>query len=366
MLISRRTLIGTAVTAALCSRAHAFTSPRFRWEEFCQASLSPSGRVIDASDSRMITTSEGQSYALFFALVAADRTAFGKILDWTENNLCGGDIARRLPAWLWGRTAGTGKSPETWGVLDANNATDADMWIAYSLLEAGRLWNRPELTDKGRAILEQLKALVRPVPQLGRLLLPAAQGFEKNGPVTVFNPSYLPTLLLRRFAREDPFWSPVASAANRLLVRTASNGFAPDWAEFDGHGLHVIRDKDVGSYDAIRVYLWLGMLSRQDPARELLVRQFYPMVRVTQEQGYPPEKVNMATLKFSGRPSVGFSACMLQLLTDVKCADYIRMQMHSARMQADTYYQNCLIMFAQGFDDGAFSFDANGALKLHS
>ncbi|HBC69798.1 MAG TPA: endo-1,4-D-glucanase, partial [Sutterella sp.] len=64
MQFSRRTLLGAAVAAGISGPALAFFNYRFRWAEFCEANLDASGRVIDASDKRMITTSEGQSYAL--------------------------------------------------------------------------------------------------------------------------------------------------------------------------------------------------------------------------------------------------------------------------------------------------------------
>ena len=35
------------------------------------------------AEGRRITTSEGQSYALFFALVNDDRETFARLLDWT-------------------------------------------------------------------------------------------------------------------------------------------------------------------------------------------------------------------------------------------------------------------------------------------
>ena len=37
------------------------------WEQFKKDYISQQGRVIDPGDARKITTSEGQSYAMFFA-----------------------------------------------------------------------------------------------------------------------------------------------------------------------------------------------------------------------------------------------------------------------------------------------------------
>ena len=83
--------------------------------------------MIDRSQEDLRTVSEGQSYALFFALVAQDQKAFDAILNWTENNLSAGDMGKQLPAWIWG------KKGESWGVIDANSASDAHLWIAYAL-----------------------------------------------------------------------------------------------------------------------------------------------------------------------------------------------------------------------------------------
>jgi endo-1,4-beta-D-glucanase Y len=107
------------------------------WDGFKAHLLSADGRVIDASAPRQHTVSEGQAYALFFALVADDRASFERILQWTENNLAQGDFTAQLPAWQWGR-----RDDSSWGVLDANPASDADVWIAYTLGEAGRLWQQ--------------------------------------------------------------------------------------------------------------------------------------------------------------------------------------------------------------------------------
>ena len=61
-----------------------------------------------------ITTSEGQSYALFFALLANDKASFDKLLEWTEVHLSEGDLSTRLPAWQWGIKQNQGQ------ILDSN------------------------------------------------------------------------------------------------------------------------------------------------------------------------------------------------------------------------------------------------------
>ncbi|MFX7052441.1 glycosyl hydrolase family 8, partial [Acinetobacter baumannii] len=80
----------------------------------------------------------GQSYNLLLSLIANDPQRFDQIWSWTRDNMMAPDAANRLPGWLWGQGA-DGK----WQLQDANSASDADLWIAYALLEAARLWQRP-------------------------------------------------------------------------------------------------------------------------------------------------------------------------------------------------------------------------------
>ena len=51
----------------------------------------------------------------------------------------------------------------------------------------------------------------------------------------------------------------------------------------------------VGSYDAIRVYLWLGMLDKDAPGRARLIEHFKPMLDLTVRLGHVPEKVDTIT-----------------------------------------------------------------------
>ena len=110
-------------------------------------------------------TSEGQSYMLFFALANGDRDMFEKVLIATEKHLCKGSFEKNLPAWLF----------ENGAISDDNNALDADLFIAYSLIEAARIFDKPEYLDKSRAILANIaKTSVYEHPVLGKLLIPGS------------------------------------------------------------------------------------------------------------------------------------------------------------------------------------------------
>ena len=171
----------------------------------------------------------GQAYGLFFALVANDRRMFDTILAWTENNLAQGDLSAHLPAWLWGR------APDgAWRVLDANAASDADLWIAYALVEAGRLWHERSYTARGALLAKRvLDVETATVPGLGLTLLPGPTGFKLADGQWRVNPSYSPPQVIRALGArlpDDKRWAALVSSTGRVLLDTAPKGFSPDWA----------------------------------------------------------------------------------------------------------------------------------------
>ena len=342
----KRILLAMVLAGAMSMPAQAWQS----WDAFKSANYE-AGRVIDYNDNRLITTSEGQSYALFFALAAGDKATFETMLKWTETHLSAGDLSKHLPAWLWG------KAPEG-RVIDSNNAVDSDMWIAYCLLEAARLWDEPRYREKGLALLTLLKTQVREIPTLGKVLLPGQYGFEKDGRTTL-NPSYFPLLLLRRFAIEDAYWNDVFEGCLRATLRSSPNGFAPDWVRFEKDG-SIVTEESVGSYNAIRVYLWAGMMSPKDPVRALLKKHFAPMVRLTETMNVPAENVEVNTARANGPGSLGFAACVLPLMDDNKHAALIRTYLTAEPIVKENYYRNVLTLFGLGFDQREFAFDQNG------
>lgn len=351
-------LLAGAMTALLSMADRAAAWPM--WDSFKTVNIDKNFRVIDYSDKRSITTSEGQSYAMFFALVADDRETFAKLLEWTEKNLSKGDITKNLPSWLWGKT-GNG-----WGIIDTNNATDSDLWIAYDLLEAARLWNEPAYEEKARAMMEGLKRDVRDIPNLGKVLLPGGSGFDHPTHVTL-NPSYYPVFILRRLALVDPYWKEVAEGTIRALVRTAPAGFSPDWAKIDKTGKLIApegEDYTLGSYNAIRVYLWAAMTDPSDPSYGVLMKHFDPMRRLTEEMNMPPEKVEILTGKANRAGNAGFGACVLEMLGNSKTADLLRTVIQAEPIIGENYYRNVLMLYGAGFDAGLFRFDREGKLVV--
>ncbi|MCJ8273098.1 MAG: glycosyl hydrolase family 8 [Psychrosphaera sp.] len=121
------------------------------WQAFNKNLITKDGRVVDPSTEFLYTTSEGQSYGLFFALVANNQPLFNKLLHWTQNNLSQGDLTARLPAWQWGK-----RKDDSWGVIDSNSASDSDLWIAYTLLEAGRLFKDKRYTALGKLLSQRI------------------------------------------------------------------------------------------------------------------------------------------------------------------------------------------------------------------
>ena len=94
--LSARALMSLMLVAAVEVDCAGPTWPAL-YQSYVRAFLDNQIRVIDR-DTGDRTTSEGQAYAMFFALVANDRSRFDGLLRWTELNLAAGDLTAQLPA----------------------------------------------------------------------------------------------------------------------------------------------------------------------------------------------------------------------------------------------------------------------------
>ncbi|MGI4813203.1 MAG: cellulose synthase complex periplasmic endoglucanase BcsZ [Janthinobacterium lividum] len=334
------------------------------WNVFANTHVQNDGRVVDFSTPTQQSTSEGQAYALFFALVNNDRAAFDRVLGWTEANLAGGDLRARLPAWQWGRA-----KDGSYTALDRNSASDADTWLAYTLFEAGRLWREPSFLMLARAVTAQIEDReVADLPGFGPMLLPGENGFQLADDVWRLNPSYLPLPVLRLLALQSPDgpWRRLAVNAERFIVAVSPKGFAPDWAAYQtGKGFVVDPVKgDVGSYDAIRVYLWAGITSRGEPLLKPLLAALGGM-NVASLAAAPPEKVATLAGGYTGAAPVGFSAALLpyyKTLGADRALVAAQARVASAAAAPGNYYDNVLTLFGQGWLDGRYRLDGQGRL----
>ena len=352
------------------------------WQAYSQRMIAGDGRVLDRTAGDR-TTSEAQAYAMFFALVANDRPEFDKLLRWTEANLAGNDLTVHLPAWSWG------KNPDgSWKIQDPNPASDADLWIAYDLLEAGRLWREPRYERLGTLVAARIaQQEVAPVPGIGTTLLPGALGFHPDLNTWILNPSYLPPPVLVRLSTAFPEgpWTAVLASLHPILAQGSAGGFAMDWvtggvvigpsispaqlasAQYDATPL--------GSYDAIRVYLWLGLSDKSTPGLKSLLDAASGMAVYLKTHVTPPSSVDGQGRVVATDAPVGFSAAVVPYLQALNLKSQERTQMDRIGAMRDpatglygksaAYYDQNLILFATGFTEGRYHFDREGKLVTH-
>lgn len=339
--------------------------PWLQWDKFAQRHIQADGRVVDFSVANQQSTSEGQSYGLFFALVANDRMRFAAIWRWSRDNLGAG--SDRLPAWQWGK-----RDNGSYGVLDPNSASDSDVWIAYALLEAGRLWQMPDYQKAGMALLAQIKDKeVTDLPKLGKMLLPGPEGFAVGNETWRLNPSYLPLPLLRKLARVDAAgpWNALIVSAQQMIKLSSPQGFVPDWVGFQAAQGFIVDEQThgIGSYDAIRTYLWAGMTDDGDPLAQTWRNSLSGMARYVAANGEPPEKVDTVSGAAEGKGPIGFSASLLPYLQSLKLDTALKNQQQLVQEQWSKntdqgYYNSVLILFGWGWLQGQFRFGADGDL----
>lgn len=352
------------------------------WTEFLKFFVTSDGRVIYSFPPKADSVSEGQSYAMFFALIANDPANFEKIWRWTVLNMFQNDLDTRLPAWLWGQA-----EDGSWKILDAHSASDSDMWLAYLLLEAGRLWQRPDYTAEGNKVLDTVeKYLILNLPNFGKMLSAGRVSFVEPDDRWRVNPSYLPIPLLRRLSELRPNgpWTEIALNTPRLLKATSPKGFAADWVSYvrplKGQAQFKIDELggDRGSYDAIRVYLWAGVTAKEDPLAKEVLKALPGMLAYIRLNRQPPENVLVTTGVVSGQAPFGFSAAVMPYLRVLGATQQFEEQQQRARsMQVASatdrmmypgrppYYDYALSLFGFGWTEERYQFLKNGEVKLN-
>lgn len=331
------------------------------WDVFKKNLISKEGRVIDSRSDDLRSTSAGQADALFFALVANDRVTFDKLLEWTETHLAQGDLTAHLPSAKWGKT-GDGE----WAVLDADSAPEADLWMAYALGEAGRLWNDRRYVALASVMANRLlNEETAMAPKLGLVLLPASTGSMSGTTSVRLNPGHVPWQLVRWFVEhgKDPRWASLLVSTRQLMTKSAPNGYVPDWTVYDYSGEFRPDKGAVGSIDSMRVYLWAGMLNHEDADSRFLTDALKPMALLVEKKGAPPLTMNVITGVANASGSSGFSAALLPLLQTFGLKNAVEQQrrrLEARPIATDQLDEQILSLFALGWMDNFYHFDSNG------
>jgi endo-1,4-beta-D-glucanase Y len=290
------------------------------WVSYREHFISPEGQVV-LQERGGGTISEAQAYALLRALWAGDEQTFVRLYRWTKKNLSRevthGDC---LLAWHWGE-----KPDGSWGVLDWNSASDADLDYSLALVLASRQgWrappNLPDYLTEAREVAQGILAKeVVELPSGGLLLAPG--NWHNPSPPYLLNPSYFFPAAYRCLAQAGfgPRWSrlhadayPFLQRLTRGLAETPGVGLVPDWVQVEADGKLTPapeRSSNFG-WEAVRLpwrialdRLWFGDLA----AARLCGEQFLPFfVKEWQAKGRL-----VAEYRYDGSPLVTFESPVL-------------------------------------------------------
>ncbi len=130
----------------------------------------------------------------------------------------------------------------------------------------------------------------------------------------------------------------------------------------------------MGSYDAIRVYLWLGIADRDTTGVKALLGKVSGMSAYMANHVTPPLRVDGGGKVVDPNAPVGFSAALVPYLYAVGRKSQAGDQLN--RMGAlfnpatglygkdGLYYDQNLALFGAGWNDQRYRFDRDGRLKV--
>lgn len=242
--------------AFVSASSNADVLPQEMWQGYKERFVRPDGRVVD-NGGHGVTTSESQAYGMLFAYYAGDKAAFQSIWDWAEEHL---RVEQHvLYAWKWANGE----------ITDYNNATDADLVIAWILQETNEHWGDGffghKASKRSSEILDVIEKHLFIPSAAGWLILPGFSGFIHGESVTV-NLSYwvFPALNELGKSSANPVWGEVYRDGIRLLRRHRYLEFQlpADWISINGGNVSFNRRMPARfGYEAIRIplyWMWAG------------------------------------------------------------------------------------------------------------
>jgi endoglucanase len=167
----------------------------------------------------------------------------------------------------------------------------------------------------------------------------------------------------------DPQWKRLVDSSLKVIRGSSPKGFTPDWTVYDAKQGFLIDDKEPekgqGSFNAIRVYLWAGVMHPKAPGRKALLDTLAPMARFVRDQGFPPESIDILTAQASGPAPSGFSAALLpflQAVGDEKALQSQRLRLQARPLRPTAYYEQVLALFGLGAFERQYRFTVTGQL----
>ncbi len=316
------------VFALAATAAHADAD----WDTFKQGFLEADGRVVDTGQGR-ISHSEGQGYAMLFAVHHGDRPAFERVWQWTRRNLQVRDDA--LLAWRW--------QPQG-GVTDRNNASDGDVLVAWALLRAAARWQQPEHAAAGKRIAQDVRQkLLRRTPH-GLVLVPALEGFDKPEGLTI-NLSYWVFPAFRDLDRADPApeWDELARTGIAILGYSYFGRWRlpPDWLRLGDLVQPGGQPPERFGYDAVRIPLHLLWSRRETDALIKPYRDFWGHFQAARDL---PAWTNLRDDSIDSQGATPGVRAIAQLVAEHPRA---RADRRPALDQGQSYYSAVLLLLAK-------------------
>jgi endoglucanase len=221
------------------------------------------------------------------------------------------------------------------------------------------------------------------VSGVGAVLIPGPEGFHSDAKIWFVNPSYAPPELLAYFAKRDPAgpWKDLLLSLPAVLQ--TENGFAMNWMQVGTGGIRaslrpsgISEVMPVGSYDAIRVYLWLGMADPKTDGVRQSMAEMKGMTAYLKSHAFPPELVSSSGKWILADAPVGFSAAVIPFLRAEGMKKEEQTQQNRLVALRDdktgllgkdaAYYDQNLALFATGWTEERFRFEVDGRLLLKS
>lgn len=219
------------------------------WSEYKSLFIAQDGRVIDRANAN-ITHSESIGYAMYLAIQNSDFKSFSKIHTWYENNLKKNKFG--LISWKWGKDISG-----SWHVLDANNATDGDLWIAYDNILMYEITKNEIYRSEAMELMKNIKKHLV-IKQAGSLyLLPGKFGFITKNSLEI-NLSYYLFFIFDKFKEydKDELWGKLKEDGINLLYKSrfTSLQLNADWISIDKYTQRISLSKNSAfGFDAIRI-----------------------------------------------------------------------------------------------------------------